>query len=319
MGDSKPKKVIFAGIDRAGKSSIIHFLNRQYHLISEVKPTKGREITVNKESLLGLNFNIWDFGGQLRYRKESINNADMYFREVSAMFFVIDVQDERRYDESIEYLLALGQEIPKLNPDLKGITILLHKYDPDLRSDSRLKDNLEIIQDKIISLPIDLDLFFYESSIYDGTNILAAFSEAMIIPTEHSKNLQEILEAFISDHLCSAATIINEKGIFLTNTCTDFKHNVIIPAIIPKISMLIDSLDNLDVLTKNIRINTEFLERDGSKIENGSLFVQYLDFDSIEKVFLIALAKDDEAHQKVCELVPDLKEKIKSVLKVKKV
>ena len=62
------KKIVLMGLDNVGKTSIVLCLKGVKNLsaFSAIKPTRGFEI--NTFNTLGSDFNIWDFGGQERFR-----------------------------------------------------------------------------------------------------------------------------------------------------------------------------------------------------------------------------------------------------------
>lgn len=144
------KKIAILGLDNAGKTSIVLSLQGKnlMELLdpeeNKLIPTKGRKTDIIQ--LLGSKFAIWDFGGQVSYRSEHLNKLDEYMAGASKMIYVIDIQDQARYDEALEYfrkiVRKLGDEINKLD-----ISIFLHKYDPKL-----LEDHPELNNGKIKAL-----------------------------------------------------------------------------------------------------------------------------------------------------------------------
>src|SRR6056297_2558190 len=154
---SKPKKIVFCGLDNGGKTSILMFLNRQFSLISKVKPTTKRQVTKGAVSVLGLDLNIWDLGGQQAYREEHLGNKQRYFSKVSSLFYVIDVQDANRFEESIQFFLEVVNGAKEINPNLSSVYVFFHKYDPDIKKDDGLETDIEDLEQKITSLPLDVE------------------------------------------------------------------------------------------------------------------------------------------------------------------
>ena len=80
---------------------------------------------------------------------------------------VIDVQDVDKYDEAIEYFDSIIEVIDRLEVR-PFFMVFLHKYDPDIRDDTEVQLNIELLQDLIKTLfqGKNLDYEVYLSSIF---------------------------------------------------------------------------------------------------------------------------------------------------------
>ena len=167
--DSKiTKKIVIMGLDNSGKSSIVLCLKGVKNLtsLSAIKPTRGFEI--NKFNTMGSDFNIWDFGGQEKFREDYVKDFKNHIKGTSKLIYVLDIQDRDRYDLSLQYLakiIALLQK-NKLNPDF---SLFLHKFDPDIELITQ-DINEEIIQTLIKQIIYIIQQSFphqiYKTSIY---------------------------------------------------------------------------------------------------------------------------------------------------------
>ena len=167
--DSKiTKKIVIMGLDNSGKSSIVLCLKGVKNLtsFSAIKPTRGFEI--NKFNTMGSDFNIWDFGGQEKFREDYVKDFKNHIKGTSKFIYVLDIQDRDRYDLSLQYLakiIALLQK-NKLNPDF---SLFLHKFDPDIELITQ-DINEELIQTLIKQIEIIIPQSFphqiYTTSIY---------------------------------------------------------------------------------------------------------------------------------------------------------
>ena len=142
------KKILLVGLDKSGKTSIILSLMGHRNLLSyfALEPTWGLE--VKKILLANTNFNIWELGGQENVREENLQEFEQYAMETDKIFYVIDIQDEARYDLTLEYFQSILQKISeaRINPE---ITIFLHKFDLELEKDP--KYSMDQIKEKLIS------------------------------------------------------------------------------------------------------------------------------------------------------------------------
>jgi len=167
LNSNTAKKIIFIGLDNGGKTSIVLSL-KGLNLMSlkSSNPTRGIEtsnLNINDEK-----FNIWDFGGQEQYRDIHLENFKNNFQEIDKIIYVIDIQDQKRYDLALEYLMKimkkLGNQIDKIK-----FSFFLHKFDPNLKeTHPDLTD--EVIEDLITKIKEVIPSNFwdeiYKTSIY---------------------------------------------------------------------------------------------------------------------------------------------------------
>ena len=69
-------KLVFAGLDRAGKTSLINFYveNQNSEDAIKTKPTRGATITTKNNQNSAIS--IWELGGQMSYREEYIKHPE---------------------------------------------------------------------------------------------------------------------------------------------------------------------------------------------------------------------------------------------------
>ena len=169
QAETTPKgiKILIMGIDNSGKTSIILSLTKNTNLLSysSLKSTAGAQIMKIEEG--NAKYFIWELGGQEQYRKEYLKNMEKYLPEVNRFIFVIDVQDNSRFDTAIDYLKSIIQVIPP-NITLADFSIFLHKYDPNLELQSSFSKT--VVSDLIAKIkkivPSKLNYKLYKTSIY---------------------------------------------------------------------------------------------------------------------------------------------------------
>ena len=164
----KVKKVLIMGLDNSGKTSIVLCLMGVKNLssFSSLNPTRG--VKINKFQALGSEYNIWDFGGQEKFREGYLNNFQTHIEGTKKIIYVLDIQDQERYDISLEYLGKIVALLRKHKIPIE-FSIFLHKYDPDLEfKNSKFNEN--VISDLIRSMkrliPYDFTYQTYKTSIY---------------------------------------------------------------------------------------------------------------------------------------------------------
>lgn len=167
-GTKNTKKIVLMGLDNSGKTSIVLCLKGVKNLssFSDVKPTRGFEI--NNFQTLGSEFNIWDFGGQEKFREDYFKNFKNHIKGTSKLIYVIDIQDSERYNISLDYLAKIIMLLKKIRMNL-DFSLFLHKYDPDIEITNK-NINAELIQSltKQINeiIPLDFPYQKFKTSIY---------------------------------------------------------------------------------------------------------------------------------------------------------
>lgn len=130
--DNKTSKTVVMGLDNSGKTSIVLNLIGKTNLLDYIslKPTLGPDIIQHK--INGSNYSIWDLGGQKAYREEYLDNFQEILNEANKLVYVIDIQDNERYDLSLDYFQNIIKKIEE-NAENLDIMVFLHKNDPNLK------------------------------------------------------------------------------------------------------------------------------------------------------------------------------------------
>jgi small GTP-binding protein len=113
---AKEKKIVICGLDNAGKSTLVSFL--QSGTFVKHTPTMGKELT--KLEVQGIPMNLMDMGGQKDFR-------DLWLGELSnasCVIFMIDAYARERFSEAKDELWKLQSVFKK-----KPLIILTNKND----------------------------------------------------------------------------------------------------------------------------------------------------------------------------------------------
>jgi len=164
------KKMLIMGLDKSGKTSIVFCLKgiKNIASFSSITPTKG----ISRETfrVYGSEFNVWDFGGQEQFRTDYIDNFEKNIIGTDKIIFVIDIQDNKRYELAFQYLMKVinNLQASKKKHDI-DFSIFFHKYDPDLGminkefDDKKADAFIEEIKNKI---PSNFKYGLVKTSIY---------------------------------------------------------------------------------------------------------------------------------------------------------
>ena len=162
------KKIILMGLDNSGKTSITLSLMGIKNIPSfcSLKPTK--QYLIHPFIKFGIDFSIWDFGGQEQFRKDYLANFSRYIKGTNKLIYVIDIQDTQRYDQALTYLISVIEVLGKESIDI-DFSIFLHKYDPDLHITNKaltekvINTFIETLKKKI---PPTFNYNLFKTSIY---------------------------------------------------------------------------------------------------------------------------------------------------------
>lgn len=309
------KKVIFAGLDAGGKTSILLLLNRKFSLLSSIKPTFKAKISSQSLSFLGLDVSNWDLGGQRNYREMYLADPHKYFSDLQSLFFVIDVQAPQRYEEVLDYLEDIINVVSKMkieDPTFQFV-ILFHKLDPDIENNLDINEGINELKKSINSLTDDVNFSFYKTSIYDESSLIKAFSDGVISVSHKAKLIQTLLKEYMSQSFNSAAVLLDQQGFIIASRSTDPSYLQICEAIAPRLSYALEKLENWDINTIDIVTNIEFPKNGSDKQKEGLIFLRKLNiFDT--RLYLIALCLNRSVKARSYEYLPMLAKNLKNLL-----
>ncbi|MBY9014205.1 MAG: GTP-binding protein [Candidatus Lokiarchaeota archaeon] len=113
---TKEKKIVITGLDSAGKTTMISFL--QNGTFMEHTPTMGKELS--QIEVQGIRINVMDMGGQKDFRDLWIGEAST----AECVIFMIDAGARERFNEAKDELWKLSSIFKK-----KPLIVLANKYD----------------------------------------------------------------------------------------------------------------------------------------------------------------------------------------------
>ena len=272
------KKILFAGVDNAGKTSILHILKKNYSFLNKLKPTKG--IERSKSNVLGIDFVLWDLGGQKKYITEYFERKEFIFSELSLLFFVIDIQDELRFDDVISYFGKI-LEVLKEHGQNPKIIILFHKVDPDIEHSENIRLFIKDLKKKIRKLSSGFDLSIFETSIFKRWSIISAFSYGIRSLSETNViKISEILEALANRYQATAILLMSREDIIIGEFSSDEKSAT-------TINQYLDELRKIYTVSEKpviLRMNGDLLTINSLQIGDFSLnIVKYTNNSEIDE------------------------------------
>jgi small GTP-binding protein len=274
---SKDYKLVIAGLDNAGKTSSLIALRQKYNFYEKVKKLKPTiKVDYSTFKFLDNNIFFWDMGGQEKYRKIYVKDP-IYFSETDYLYFIIDIQDELKFEDAVNYLHTLLDIYRDLEYS-NEIVVCFDKYDPKFKHNKEYNDRVEMIKKLILEQNKDMKFKFFNMSYYDIALISKAFSHAL----NQLLNMEQInneLKQIVDNIGCYHAILYTHNGIIISDYYKE----------------IMDSRDFDEIITARISDNLEFFQR--LKDENVEIDDRLAIFhDAANYVKRYSILLDNENH-----------------------
>jgi len=242
----KTHKILFTGLDGAGKTSIISTLSREFSKLVSIEPTRGAQRS--SFTLLGREISEWDLGGQKSYLISYLENPSKYFDETEIAIYVIDILDGSRIKESLSYLYDVVDKLKELKIEPQ-IVILFHKYDPKLihNVETQIKSEILKINKEIVKRVDYKKLQFFRTSIYDPYTIMNAMSKILLNLIPKSELLQKTIDEFTRKLDCEGLIITDKNSIILGSCFKDNESKKLLSSTIAYFLTLNDVFEDMGV------------------------------------------------------------------------
>lgn len=260
--ESEAAKILFTGLDTAGKSSIILALQREFSKIAILKPTRGAQRRIF--DYLGKEIAEWDLGGQISYRISYLKNPSKYFDGTEVCIYVVDIQNKPRIPEALSYLNDVIEQFKKLEID-PPIYIFFHKFDPALvkNAPNEMNNLLLNLKDKIKTMTKYKKVYFYNTSVYDFSSIINAMSEILLSLYPKSELIERTVKEFAKKVDGEGVVIIDDNSLTIGNYYKDEEIKHLLNASTPYFLTLNDSFQDSTGLTATAHEDQMIIQRFG--------------------------------------------------------
>ncbi len=263
----KTIKVVLSGLDNAGKTSMLVGFKRMYGYEDEVhnlKPTL--RIDYYKREFLNLRLNFFDMGGQSKFRDMYIKR-DMYFESIDLLIYLIDIQDEMRFTESIKYLSDVFGVLENVSY-VKDIPIFICfskadygfiKVNPDEYIARRA-----MVKRLLRKVFPEYEFHFYITSIYNLYTIIHMISNGLRRYLEGYDEIQDSIVEYRDKTEITQAILFDHTGLVISETFSpkskDFELENKIDRIISGHLEFFGQLEDEDLEITSIRgVDGEFM------------------------------------------------------------
>ena len=158
FNQKKDQRVLMVGLDGAGKTTLLYRLK-----LGEVRvtiPTIG--FNVEEVQYKKIKFTVWDIGGQDRIRPLWVH----YFNGVTALVYVIDINDIQRTQEMMDELQKL-----LITDELSDIPVLIYANKIDMRTYERKQITANELYNRVNSFMKHRNFLIQECSAVTGEGL----------------------------------------------------------------------------------------------------------------------------------------------------
>jgi len=201
-------KIMIVGLENVGKTSILYTLERKYSLLGTLAPTKGIERSSFK--IFGYQVSAWDLGGQETYRKSYLQK-NIFFESTDLILYCVDVTTPQNYELALDYyknILEIFEDLKQSPP----IILFLHKVDPDIKNKPEVRQSIEKLTKMFQDVSTNFEVKVFETSIYDETRLIGAFSYGLRRLSTKTEILSSHLADFAKKIMASAVILLNQNG-----------------------------------------------------------------------------------------------------------
>jgi len=296
-------KVLFTGLDDAGKTSIILSLQREFSKIAILSPTRGAQRRIF--NFLGKEISEWDLGGQLAYRIAYLKNPGKYFEGTEIAIYVIDIQNKARIPEAISYFKDVIEQFKELEIE-PPIYVFLHKFDPALRRSAQNEMEAIIIdlKDKLKATKYK-EIYYYETSIYNFGSIITAMSEILLNLYPKSELIEKTIHEFAKKVESEGVVVIDDNSLIIGSYYKDDETKHLLTASTPYFLTLNDSFQFTNPIEEQFE-NRMIVQRFGKNF----IFKQITLKKESTPYYLILLKEDPVFHKEDLESFANLLKEI---------
>jgi len=234
VGEGKfkePKKIVFAGLDNAGKTAIIHTLTKcepaakNQQIPTETGPTEG--LHREEAALFGwMQVELYDLGGRGQYRTKYFEGNGEIFAQTDLLIFVLDLQDYERYNEALSYLESILGIYNKAG-EAPYTTVFLHKSDSEGSVSQEERERIEQLKRDIAKLFRKHHINRYHidnTSIFRSDKLFLSFSSALRKSIGTIPVIEEILKDY-GDLLGSTHLMLfDNRALLIADYSSDTKE-----------------------------------------------------------------------------------------------
>ncbi|MFW9773795.1 MAG: ADP-ribosylation factor-like protein [Candidatus Thorarchaeota archaeon] len=304
----KVLKILFVGLDRAGKSSFLLGVKKKYSEIIKALPTKG--VARTEEKIFeeqNSTISIWDLGGQQKYREKYLEQSKVYLYNVDLLFYFIDIQDVKRNEEAIELFKRILNSLRELD-EFPPIVVCLNKFDPDLKKSKDIKKNIKFLEQEIARTAANFFLKIFHTSIFDHYSLISAYSYGLSQLSPNRELFENQLKFLANKTESDAVLLLNDNGIILSNYSHSEISEKVFEISAPHFQTLYKTFKEFKLLKQ------DFIVTSGITEEEKKIIFKKIEVDKYNLYLLLFMEKFENI-QKIEKQLPKFTKNIKDLIK----
>lgn len=304
----KVLKILFVGLDRAGKSSFLLGVKKKYSEIIKALPTKG--VARTEEKIFeeqNSTISIWDLGGQQKYREKYLEQSKVYLYNVDLLFYFIDIQDVKRNEEAIELFKKILNSLRELD-EFPPIVVCLNKFDPDLKKSKDIKKNIKFLEQEIARTAANFFLKIFHTSIFDHYSLISAYSYGLSQLSPNRELFENQLKFLANKTESDAVLLLNDNGIILSNYSHSEISEKVFEISAPHFQTLYKTFKEFKLLKQ------DFIVTSGITEEEKKIIFKKIEVDKYNLYLLLFMEKFENI-QKIEKQLPKFTKNIKDLIK----
>jgi GTPase SAR1 family protein len=301
-------KILFTGLDRAGKTSFLLAVKKKYSEIIKTLPTKGVERTQeNLLSMEGSQISLWDLGGQAKYREKYFAQSKLYLYNVDLLFFFIDIQDSTRIREALTLFQRIGETLKELQ-EFPPVIVCLNKYDPDLKGTEEIDENITFVQNKLKRYKNNFHVKIFKTSIFDNWSVISAYSYGLSQLSPNRELFRKLLKDLSEKINAEALLLLNENGIILSDFSKDKVSGKVFEISAPHFQKLYKTFKEFKILEK------DFIVSSGIADNSKDLIFKRIETEEYNFYLLIFIKKEIKI-ERIDKILPEFSKKVVGLIK----
>lgn len=242
-------KIVFFGLDQAGKTSIISYIKKKEPLtvlkehLPKTRPTVG--VDFQKVQFQEIPIILTELGGQKAIREAYLPNINTYFKDSNVAVFVIDSNMPERFPEALEFFKEVHQKL--LEHDINiPIKIAVHKADTGVMEASGvINEIIKIISQQMNISLVELMNSVFATSIKEPSTMASFFSniieENLPIRSYITTGLSTLISLYPLDFCCIVDPDLSRLPLGWVSRLSDLDPKTII-------NYLLEYTEEIDVL-----------------------------------------------------------------------
>jgi hypothetical protein len=218
---------------------------------------------------------------------------------------VIDIQDNERFENSLEYLDAILTFFTESEMDVPLI-ITFHKFDPELRGNAEILNQIDDLKEKILNKYSNFKILFQQTSIYDIISIIQLVSYGLSVFDDKFFDLSGLLEKFLVEFKSQALIVFDRNGIIISEYYDDIEPDQYVE--------LLESIKEHLFLLKRMEEEPSYeYDHDISTIEHR-LFSYLHRLNLKSELFFVSAVTKEHQKEELLEKFPDFLDDLSKIL-----